>query len=550
MAFDWRRLRDNKIILGGILFLMLMVRNCAVGMQYWPQLDDYIQYHNYAAQFSFGELQNVVGLLASRPLAGIADYFIWTPMFEYMILGVAMISALYAASVIQMKGLMERYFAVGPVFPVVMALLPLGIEGTYWMSASTRIVCGLFFACLASVSFGKWLDTGRRSSLLSFMVLLLLPFGFYEQSAVLAMTLVLGMAILEFRARWKRALAALWAIPAVGLYGLFTRYFAADTIYSSRAEFVFPTSNYFWNVFLPDILGQFKSVFWDGTCYTLIKGLVRGIQLVCSGELIVWILLPAILCLGYGYLAVHDADTSTGHKFSHVFAVLVGAVLVIAPLTPFLILANPWFSLRGAVTSLPGIAMICDVIVMSLCRWLPLRKQGAGILAALCAFVFCISGAVEIRDYKDTWKNDHIVAKAVLSRVEEDFPTKESAEGIRAGVLGVEKTTLPDQNYFWHEHIHGCTESSWAFEGLLKYLAPEGRRPSITPLPSDPIYRRWNAEVSRPWNFDVLYWYDGVDVIPVTLEKTEEMKFNVVSGSGVIGRVWEEADETGYFRPE
>ena len=57
-----------------LLFLLLMARNCACGLEYFPQLDDYIQYHNYATAESFSALQQSTGLLASRPLAGLADY--------------------------------------------------------------------------------------------------------------------------------------------------------------------------------------------------------------------------------------------------------------------------------------------------------------------------------------------------------------------------------------------------------------------------------------------------------------------------------------------
>ena len=144
--------------LGGLIFLMLMLRACAFGAQYWYQLDDYIQYHNYAAGNDFCSLVEAVGLLASRPLAGIADYFVWSPLFDHMIVGVAIVSALYAVSAVLMKRLISRYFALSPLFLLVMAMLPLGVEGTYWMSASTRIVVGLLFACLTGWSFAWWLD--------------------------------------------------------------------------------------------------------------------------------------------------------------------------------------------------------------------------------------------------------------------------------------------------------------------------------------------------------------------------------------------------------
>ena len=203
------------------IFLLLMARACAFGVQYWPQLDDYIQYHNYALSESFWELQTSMGLLASRPLAGLADYFIWGSMYDYMILGVAMISLALAVSAVLLKRQLSRYFSIGPLFLVVMTLLPLGVEGTYWMSASTRVVCGLLMAVLAAEAFLRWMDTGRWYWALSFLFLQLLPYGFYEQSGVFSVALIVGMAILEVIRdwrRWKRALLSLWGLPAMKLY--------------------------------------------------------------------------------------------------------------------------------------------------------------------------------------------------------------------------------------------------------------------------------------------------------------------------------------------
>ena len=52
--------RDGRLwpwALGGALFVLLMLRACAFGAVYWPQLDDYIQYHNYPTSGSFSQLQ-------------------------------------------------------------------------------------------------------------------------------------------------------------------------------------------------------------------------------------------------------------------------------------------------------------------------------------------------------------------------------------------------------------------------------------------------------------------------------------------------------------
>ena len=66
-----------------------------------------------------------MGLLASRPLAGIADYFIWGRMFGFMLVGVAIISLLYAVTTLVLWSVLGRFFRIGPLFPVIVALLPL-----------------------------------------------------------------------------------------------------------------------------------------------------------------------------------------------------------------------------------------------------------------------------------------------------------------------------------------------------------------------------------------------------------------------------------------
>ena len=122
---------NRKTLLALLVMLagLLVLRYCAFGLSYYPQLDDYIQYCNYRQSTEpFWEMALRVGLLASRPLANIADYFIWSPLFDHMLVGVALVCVLYVSCVGMMWSLLRRYFPVGPVFPVVMTLLPLGME--------------------------------------------------------------------------------------------------------------------------------------------------------------------------------------------------------------------------------------------------------------------------------------------------------------------------------------------------------------------------------------------------------------------------------------
>ena len=528
-----------------LLFLLLMVRNCACGVAYYPQLDDYIQYHNYIRSYSFMALQEKVGILSSRPLAGIADYFFWSPMFDHMILGVALISALYAAAVLLIWDILGRYFRTSPVLPVIMALLPLGMEGTYWMSASTRVVVGMFFAALAARTFLYWLDGRGWGWLILYLILQLIPFGFYEQAGLLSVALTAGAAILEWIRRGKslsRCAVSLWGVPAMGLYFLATRLLDNGGVYGSRAETVFSVSrHYYLHTLLPEIMGQLRDAFLKGGFYTGAKGFVRGMRMVLSGELLLWALCAAALCvLLWLTMRRREPQERTEEDALLPLALLSGLLLAAAPVSLFLVLNNPWFSLRGTVTSFPGIALAADSLLVWLWDRLSLRRSGLPVLAAVAAFVFSVAGASELRDYRDTYENDQRVARLVLEAAEEAGPV----DG-RIGVLNLEPSYLPNQNFYYHEHIHGCTESDWAFTGLLTALGGEVK---VTPLPADPIYRVWNREANLPSGFETLYWFDGESLTPAVLRELAEYTYQVRDRAGkLLGVIWEE-DGIGYLR--
>lgn len=539
--------RKNLLAQGGVLFLLLAVRACAFGFEYWPQLDDYIQYCNYMTNETFMELQQKVGLLASRPLAGLADYFVWGQLFDHMILGVFLISALYILCVVLMRKLLSRYFRVSPLFMVIMALLPLGVEATYWMSAASRIVMGLLCACLAGLAFAWWLDRGKWYCGAVFALAMLLPFGFYEQSAILAMTLVLGMGILECRKRPRRAVLALWALPAVAVYFAIVGQLSTGTVYASRMELVLPNSDYYWNVFLPEVLKQVRTVFFEGNFYTLAKGFLRGLRLILGGELLLWCLLPVLLSVLLGLLVWKEGERERKNKVP--LALLAGFLLALAPVTLFFVLANPWFSFRCAATSFAGIALFCDTLVMALCGRLPAKRLCLSVLAGAAALVFTIAGATEIGDYKGTYESDHRAVQVIMQTLERDDLLRKDTTSLRVGFLGMEPSHLPDQNYHWHEHVTGCTESNWALSGLLRSQLPaDTQLPGVYPLPTWPIYRNWNHAVNDPTLFDRLYWYDGHSATPITLQPSGEKRYDVLLPDGtLLGRVVEQWDGTGYF---
>lgn len=532
-----------------LMFLLTMGRYCAFGFTYYYQLDDYIQYINYPNSGTFSALCQRVGLLTSRPLAGIFDYFVWgqLSLAGCLLLGVGLVTLLYVTGVVLLRRLMRRYFQVGPAFLAIACLLPLGMEGLYWMSASSRVAVGLFFAALAGTAFARWLDTGKWYWALGYAALQLIPFGFYEQAAVFSMTLVLGMGLLEWgRDNRLRPLLALWSLPAMAMYFLLLQYMSAGNHFAQRMELLNPFTSYYVRTFLPELLRQIKTIFLDGTIATTFKGFLRGLPLLLSPGRLLWLLAVLGGCVLLARLGWRETEMRPCRAKSPWLAILAGFLLALAPLTPFFLLGNTWVSLRNALPSFPGAALMLEGLLCLVLRSEDRRKRFAAVLAAGLALLFSVASLSEMNDYRLTWQQDRQVGAAVLAALERDQVDSETL----VGVIGIEASYLDEQNFTFHEHIHGCTESDWALSGLLTAMG-NNLPYKVTPLPRDPMYRRWNRETCLPDRFGALYFYDGEQTVPVTLERTGDNSFLVLGGDGeAIGAIWEDEEQNGHFTSE
>ncbi|MBE6611776.1 MAG: hypothetical protein E7632_04740 [Ruminococcaceae bacterium] len=153
-------------------------------------LDDSIQYINYQRSEDFAALIEGQGLFASRPLAAIMDLFVIGPLNGALIVPAILLSVLHGLAGVLFWRLFDRIFGgIGIAFPIVYALLPLGVEGTYWLSASSRIVPGLLFTAVAATLFEEFADGGKWWNAALFPAAAILSYGFYEQILVLSVAL-------------------------------------------------------------------------------------------------------------------------------------------------------------------------------------------------------------------------------------------------------------------------------------------------------------------------------------------------------------------------
>ena len=482
---------------------------------------------------------STLGLLAARPLAGIADITVWSMFFSRMIVGVAIVSAMYAASACAFKRVFNRHFGTGYVFLAVYALLPLGFEGTYWMSASTRIVTGLFFASVSLLCFDNWCEKGTKLSLLLYILLQLAAYGFYEQVIVFSCAATVLIAIVAGGEVRRRSIWCIFSFISMGLYFAFVSSFPDSPLYGNKTGYVLPFSGYYWKDFFPQVLDQIKSAFAGGGLYTIAKGLKRGAAMLYGDRNWIYAAALAVFAFLFYRLARRD-DGRCGRKLA---AIIVGVLLAVAPLAPFFVAGNVWFSLRGTVCSFCGIALVADAVVAFLvCRT---KKPGemAAVVAVAAALVFCVASISELHDYRETTGNDLAFTDLLHERLKADGRLDASTE---IAVLNVEPSYLDDCNYLWHEHIHGVTESGWALSGALECRADLAKSPKVTPMPANPLYQPWNHDAIHMDGFDVVYVFNGEKLTEARITR-EGSGWRLKDASGTsLGYTWEE-DGYGYL---
>ncbi len=545
-----------------VVTALAILRFTYCGLRYFPQLDDYIQYHNYTAGRTVAQYWRTVervGLLGARPLAGLGDLYFWSHFWDCMILAILLMAVMLAASAILFEAVFKRYFRCGWCFLIIYTLLPLNIEASYWMSASTRLVCGLFAASLSAWFLTQFCEKGRAWRAILTILFQTIAVFYYEQILVFTFTLNLLIGFCEWRKNGRfKPLLALSGIGSVVFYFAFTSYFSGSAVYASRAEIVLPTSPYYYKHFLPEILGQIKTAFIDGGWMTLAKGFYRGIKMLAADRAVLYTLLmlalagvaAALAYLGWQkFQTARKSEDNDSPAFALGWQLLFALLLAAAPISIFLVIANPWFSLRNTMPSIVGIALAADGIILYALEKLPTAKLSRALSASLVflmSFACITASASEIKDYALTWEQDNALAELVYNEYYEGDINDEPVL-----IFNVEPSYLEDQNFYWHEHIHGTTESSWAMRGLINSRESDGDSQCV-PMPiRDQLYKAWNYETMRPDRFEHFLYYEPTagTLASVELITLDVGYYEIRTEEGTALFRIREQDKIGYYEP-
>ena len=521
-------LRNEELIVGFACFMLLLVRYFWQGIAYYPQMDDYIQYHNYAS-FYGGVVSAVesLGLLRARPLAGVMDIAVWSKFWGNMHFVVMIISAMYVMSGILFKRVFEKYFKMSNLFLVIYLLSPFFFEAVYWISASSRIVVGLFFASWALYLFQRYFETDDIKKLIVSFVIQLAAFCMYEQAMVISITVTMFVGIFRLFKKDKRSLTAFITFVNVVLYYLITNIQSSSTLYDSRMKIILP---FMGNGFLKNFdksWKQYEEIFTEGCEKLMTEGFVKGISLTANPAGIVAILLVLVFAATFIIVSLSkEKAVSKDKKFNVLLMIPVALLIGFAPLTPFFVIENAYIPMRNGMMAMIGIAMLIDAVVVTILR----NKKAIGILCAVMAFCFTVSAFSETDTYRRSYVEDAKLAQTVAG--------VELTEN--TAIIGIDEHWVKDQVFMYKEHVSATSGSAWSLTGMLRCVLDNQQLTLVTPISAEVPYMSWSYESKKLSNFDMVYHYTDGQLVKLDYEQTGEKTYELSADGMSYGKLYDE----------
>ncbi len=433
-------IKDNSRLFLVFLIGSLMRFGCE-GFIYYPYLDDYVQYMYYPSlplwdKVFWGGAKTIY----TRPLASIFDVFIWGKLGDNLFLAMVILALLFGLSgILFYCALNQRGIKVSPFFLVIYGFCPLNTEGTYWVSASSRIAMSLFLTALGAVYLAQYLKGGGRKNFVLFAVFHFLSYWFYEQTSAVSFLLCLWLALRE----GKINCALVTAVCAVA-FALWYGTLGKMGSNSLRLETI-ETGALWKNLCL-----AVKEIFYVLTKIfggIMAKGFLRGSLGLLSAPL--WIVATGILT----WLFVKEIKApSCGTKEG----LILGTVLFFGAFAPFYITKNIWFNLRNFVPASLGAGLILDFLLSKMSP--RLFKGALGTVLVL----FLIVQTTEIADYNKVAKNDYETALSLKAAYEKS--------GNPRLVLKGDLPEYLSQNAIYHDHIVSASALDWGYTGLVRGL--------------------------------------------------------------------------------
>lgn len=414
------------------LSFLLILKNLIFG--YFPILDDHIQYSAYSL-YTKKYILFTVGTIYKRPGAAVFDLFVWQNLG--MNISVICITVMLVLSLFMLKEIFKTVnINIGIFSGAFMLFCPLNLEAVYWLSASSRIVTGLFFCALSLyiIAFAK-----HKISIFAFWFFNLFSYLFYEQALVFSFVTTVFFLIFKNK---KLIVIPISNLILTGAYYIICAPFDRFSDRSKIGIKIFPH------------IKSLAEIFFS----ILPKMIFKSKYLVLS--IIVFIVLIFIL---YKF-----CNTCRRKSF---YGIIYAMLVFVCPLLPYFILKNSYLSLRSTFFSVTALGIFLDNITLS--------KRTANTVSALVLSLFVVGSASEFFEYKSVCETDKTICENIVnSHLIEDNKTYY--------LIGA-KRMYNNINAPFAEHILNVTQADWSLTGAVRAYSHNKNIKRIIPIENESL---------------------------------------------------------------
>lgn len=451
----------NKLFFA--LFFLCVLKYLLYGFKYYPVLDDFIQYKCYNLYESLSYVYFNIGTVATRPFASLLDPFFWGKTGFNASLALLTLMHFFSA-VFFYKAANKLSVCLTPVFGIVYLLLPLGAESFYWISAATRIVCGLFFSSLGIYFLACFIKSKKRVFILPFWLFTFIAGGFYE--AALAFGASLSVLIMFF---YRKKIKDKWvfAVPPINCALLAGAYAALSNVgrMGSRAQ-GFTLKSVFTFEKVGSFFSQVGEIVKSGI-FTLTKtAFLNGLAALNKSFFGIFVLL-LILGASAWFFAGFCKKTKVRLSF-----LICAVIMFFAPLFVNLLSKEVWLTYRSFGFSIFAMALFCEFFASLF--------KSTGLLKVLCfsfSVLFSVALIGEYDAYKSVSENDVFLCSKIYDMLDSDVKN-----GKKEVVVITENEPFSLKTVYYKDHIKSVFYSDWALTGALRATGENIKIKKAVPL--------------------------------------------------------------------
>lgn len=494
-----------------LMFVLLMLQRTIFGFRYFPMIDDWFLYYGK------GTIENYVDRmdLSVRPFAGIADTFIFTPMADHMEIMLLVLTLMLAAAVYFLnKAFSGSKMSSGAMIMIFIALVPIGFEALYWISASSRIIVALFFTSLCLYGEARYLSGRKKRYLVMFALSSPLAVGFYEMMIPIFFALTVIIMLKHRRSVWIMVFPVVFTAVIICHYVLGQ----GDPVMEERATIISADllgyhiyDTFYWYI---KVLGelQFKMIgdaFLDGVRVMLEHP-------VCS-------VLIVLVSAAFSMLA--RGEKNDGRLW---YDLLMGVALIAAAVSVTFILSYVRIPFRVAYLLCIGAALMLEAV---LCRVLPGWAYKSVAFILVLGSTICNIGELSL--YKWNYERDSEYCDMVMDKTG-------ACDSEKHIYIFNERSYWYDDRVKHYEYVKAVPENFASITGMIRYRSGKGDINNVMTVHDGDVIAAYDVRGRDA----ELYYINGDGELMPCYAAEEDGNYQIKSDAGeFIGSLTLEGDE-------